>query len=80
MLINGNVSIQSPVSLRTSPQMCGDRRECLWCNPPNLSASQNRPGSSINAGKNGNVCHRWLPRKNRANVPGPEWEPMTAPT
>ena len=24
--------------------------------------------------------YRLLPRKNRANVPGPEWEPMTAPT
>ena len=24
--------------------------------------------------------YRWLPRKNNARVPGPEWEPMTAPT
>ncbi len=26
------------------------------------------------------VDQRCLPMKNRARVPGPEWEPMTAPT
>ena len=26
------------------------------------------------------VFYLCLPRKNRANVPGPEWDPMTAPT
>ena len=25
------------------------------------------------------LSYRWLPRKNSARVPGPEWEPMTAP-
>ena len=25
-------------------------------------------------------AYRWSPIKNRARVPGPEWEPMTAPT
>ncbi len=26
------------------------------------------------------IDYRFLPRKNSAKVPGPEWEPITAPT
>lgn len=26
------------------------------------------------------IDYRFLPRKNSARVPGPEWEPITAPT
>lgn len=28
----------------------------------------------------GGLLYRWLPIKNTARVPGPEWEPITLPT